>query len=77
MPVNFNSKESNTTTFWSLWELTQTHRCTHINKSLKKYVSSAWWWTPLIPALGEQKQVDLEFKVSLAYTASFRQATTA
>jgi hypothetical protein len=35
-----------------------------------------WWWlTPLIPALGRLKQVDLcEFKVSLVYRASSRPA---
>lgn len=31
-----------------------------------------WWRTPLIPALGSQRQVDLcEFKASLVYIESF------
>ena len=36
-----------------------------------------WWWhTPLIPALGKQRQVDLcEFEASLVYRASSRTAT--
>jgi hypothetical protein len=32
-----------------------------------------WWHTPLVPAFGKQKQVDLcEFKASLVYLVSFR-----
>ena len=32
-----------------------------------------WWYTPLIPALGRQKQTDLwEFKDSLVYRGSSR-----
>ena len=34
-----------------------------------------WWSTPLIPALGKQRQVDLyEFEASLVYRASCRTA---
>ena len=32
------------------------------------FIARLWWRTPLIPALGRQKQVDIcEFKASLAY----------
>lgn len=41
-------------------------------------VKVKWWWhTPLIPAFGKQKQVDLrEFETSLFYKASSRIART-
>jgi hypothetical protein len=32
----------------------------------------AWWLTPLIPALGRQRQADSEFKASLVYRLSSR-----
>ena len=33
----------------------------------------AWWLTPLIPALGRQRQADLyEFQASLVYTVNSR-----
>ncbi|MDP1142662.1 hypothetical protein, partial [Klebsiella pneumoniae] len=36
-------------------------------------VARQWWCTPLIPALGRQRRVDLcEFETSLVYTASSR-----
>ena len=35
-----------------------------------KPLSAAGWWWPLIPALGRQRQVDLEFKASLVYRMS-------
>ena len=34
----------------------------------------AWWRTPLIPALGRQRQVDSEFEASLVYKVSSRTA---
>jgi hypothetical protein len=38
-------------------------------------VSRVWWHTPLAPALGRQRQMDLlEFEASLAYKASSRTA---
>ena len=33
-----------------------------------------WWCTPLIPALGRQRQVNSEFKASLVYKVSSRTA---
>ena len=37
-----------------------------------------WWCTPLIPALGRQRPVDLcEFEVSLVYRANFRTSSKA
>jgi hypothetical protein len=46
------------------------------NKSLKKKARAGrWWCTPLAPALGRQRQVDLfEFEVSLLYKSSSRTA---
>jgi hypothetical protein len=35
----------------------------------------AWWRRPLIPALGRQRQVNSEFKASLAYRVNSRTAT--
>jgi hypothetical protein len=32
----------------------------------------AWWRTPLIPALGRQRQADSEFEASLVYKVSSR-----
>jgi hypothetical protein len=42
----------------------------------RKTHRAGWWWcTPLIPALGRKKQVDLyEFKASLVYRVSSRTA---
>jgi hypothetical protein len=31
-----------------------------------------WWYAPLIPALGRQRQADFEFKASLVYRVSSR-----
>ena len=40
----------------------------------KNYVARRWWRTPLIPALGKQRQADLyEFEVSLVYKSWFRE----
>jgi hypothetical protein len=36
--------------------------------------SRAWWCTPLIPALGRQRQADFEFEASLVYKVSSRTA---
>jgi hypothetical protein len=33
----------------------------------KRIFSWAWWYSPVIPALGRGKQKDLEFKTSLGY----------
>jgi hypothetical protein len=34
-------------------------------QELRKFKSQGWWHTPLIPALGKQRQVDLyQFKAS-------------
>ena len=43
------------------------------------FSKAGWWWrTPLIPALGKQRQSDLcEFEASLVYRASFRTGTKA
>jgi hypothetical protein len=40
---------------------------------LKEHAGRAWWHTPLIPALGRQRQVS-EFEVSLVYKVSSRTA---
>ena len=37
---------------------TQTHNNTHNLKFIKVNLSQAWWRTPLIPALGRQRQAD-------------------
>jgi hypothetical protein len=37
-------------------------------------VAGQWWRTPLIPALGRQRQRISEFKDSLVYRVSFRTA---
>jgi hypothetical protein len=36
-----------------------------------------WWCTPLILALGRQRQVDFEFEASLVYRVSSRTVRTA
>jgi hypothetical protein len=36
----------------------------------RKINARQWWRTPLIPALGRQRQVDSEFEVSLVYRVS-------
>ena len=40
-----------------------------ISSSCRILLQAGWWWhTPLIPALGRQRQVDLcEFEASLVY----------
>jgi hypothetical protein len=39
------------------------------------FSGQTWWCTPLIPALGRQRQVDLcEFEASLLYKVSYRTA---
>ena len=43
---------------------------------LQVCLAGRWWRTPLIPALGRQRQVDLyEFETSLIYRASSRTGT--
>jgi hypothetical protein len=44
------------------------------NSCLKKLLSSAWQFTPVISALRKLKQEDLEDKVSLGYITSLRSA---
>jgi hypothetical protein len=34
----------------------------------------AWWWMPIIPALGSLKQEDDKFEASLDYIVSLKQA---
>ena len=45
----------------------------------KTAIIARWWWhTPLFPALGRQRQVDLhEFEASLAYRTSCRTGSKA
>ena len=53
----------------------QGHTNTHAHIVKNKSLSEAWWYVPLIPALGRQTQADLcEFKASLVYKASSRTA---
>jgi hypothetical protein len=35
---------------------------------IKKIISQAWWYLPVIPALRRQKQEDCQFEASLVYT---------
>ena len=52
------------------------HTCRQ-NINSHKVKDGQWWWqhTPLIPALGRQRQVDFcEFKANLVYKASSRTA---
>ena len=46
-------------------------RCSELKCSGRHcLVSGQWWCTPLIPALGSQRQVDLcEFEASLVYSS--------
>jgi hypothetical protein len=37
---------------------------------LRHKLSQAWWYMPVIPALGRQSQEDHEFEVILGYTES-------
>jgi hypothetical protein len=43
------------------------------SKLVKNKLSRAWWHTPLIPALGRQRQIS-EFETSLVYKVSSRTA---
>ena len=40
----------------------------------KTSLAGQWWWTPLIPACGRQRQVDLWIEASLVYRWSSRTA---
>jgi hypothetical protein len=41
---------------------------------LEREKGQVWWRTPLIPALGRQRQADSEFEASLVYKVSSRTA---
>jgi hypothetical protein len=43
-------------------------------KKKKAVLSQVWWCTPLIPALGRQRQAISEFEASLVYRVSSRTA---
>jgi hypothetical protein len=45
-----------------------------VQSLLIKADARQWWHTSLIPALGRQRQVDLEFEATLVYRGSFRTA---
>ena len=55
---------------------TEEDHASEFKESLYKRLSAAgqWWHTPLIPALGRQRQVDFEFEASLDYRVSTRTA---
>jgi hypothetical protein len=40
---------------------------TLLNTQLKINTRMAWWYTPVIPALGRLRQKDLEFKARRCY----------
>ena len=64
------------TLLWAQWLHNKIPRQPRIPSEIlsQKTKDTVWWWcTPLIPALGRQRQVDLcEFEVSLVYRVSFR-----
>jgi hypothetical protein len=45
-----------------------------LKESKKRFVSQAWWCTPLIPALGGRGRQISEFEASLVYRVSSRTA---
>ena len=59
----------------------QTQRLHSVSKRMKQKPENQlgrWWCTPLIPALGRQRQEDLrEFETSLVYRASSRTGSKA
>lgn len=43
-----------------------------VDQTLKR--NQAWWLSPLIPAVGKQRQMNFKFKASLSYIVSSRAA---
>jgi hypothetical protein len=55
--------------FISFWELLLPFLRAEI-PHIRDFQSWAWWYTPVIPALGRLRQEACELKVSLGYIAS-------
>jgi hypothetical protein len=64
---------------WSSWDALTFHSCNYCDRKCEllcpaqnKYLAGQWWRTPLIPALGRQRQADFWVKASLVYRVSSR-----